>query len=366
MSSPEVSESAPSRRKINPKGQKSDAQSPQSPQSQQSQQSLQTQLPQSPQSPNSKKEREHAQKSPRERENKNGNNQKVTRPKRKETPKERNPERSSAYRRFDTPVDPDTLRYLQNLVKKDKTDLSTTGTSGSRQPFNNKRDSALNEMYSNQIYHMSSRYKGPKISNGYEELISSQHPVQVIYPDRYNSTGLAYSATSAAMTETHSPTKLKRKDTFCCCFPMPHRDWEPMIMYSQDQSHLSELTRYKVTNVMLWVAMAFLIALSIVVLLISPFEFDKYGDMINKRGNMFDYMNIATCVLAIVILLLGMLTKNPKIILTFIVLFAIDAFVNLLRLYSILQFFYFLLQIVVIYLANYFRVLLSPQWYYSL
>lgn len=230
----------------------------------------------------------------------------------------------------------------------------------------NGREPELNELFSNQIFHASSRYKGPKVSDGYEELVSSQHPLQVIYPDRFNTTGLAYSATSFSMRETHNPTTIKKKTKFCCCIPLPDRDYDPMVMYSSENPQLFELYRYKVTHVALWVIGILTLAMAVLLLLISPFDFDSYSYFLHDSTIGFDVCNIVTCSLGLLILVLGMITKNPKIVLVFIIVFAVDAFINLLRLYSVLQFLYFLLQLVLIFVSNFYRMLISPQWYYSL
>ena len=271
------------------------------------------------------------------------------------------PNTSSASNHRPKAIDPEAVPFLQSHLDD--------AAAYPHSPYgpSNGRDDELNEMYTNQLFHASSRYKGPKVSDGFEELAVSQHPLQVIYPDKYNTTGLAYSATSKAMMETNDPiNKRKQKKYFCCCFPIPERDYEPMIMYSSENPQLNTLLRYKFTHAGVWIFLGLCILVSIIVFILSPFEYQSYKNLHHKAKIGFDVCNLIVMAVSLIILILGVLTKNPQIVLVFIIIYTIDAFINLLRLYSVLQFVYFIVQLILIYVSNYYRVLISPQWYYSL
>lgn len=228
----------------------------------------------------------------------------------------------------------------------------------------------MNQLYENQISHVSSRWKAPKQGEGYEELVVAQHPTQVIYPNKYHSTGLGYSATGQAMYETHSgATKEIPKFCFCCLqVPPVRQDYgvDPMLIYSPTQPDIEKTRRYKTTLAGLWILMGLTLIMGVVTFIISPFTY-RNNDLswLSRPADIYDLCNLIVMALALLVLVVGIATKNGEVILCFVALFAVDCFLNLLRLYTVVQFVYFLFQIFLVYLSNYYRLLISPTFYWS-
>eukprot|EP00461_Guttulinopsis_vulgaris_P000832 UN00832 len=195
----------------------------------------------------------------------------------------------------------------------------------------NGRDQEINHLYENQIFHAYSRFRGPKISDGFEELVASQHPLQVIYPDKFSTTGLAYQATAKAMYETHNPSKHETpRFCFCCLQQPPPRfegDVEPMLIYSQETPDVEKTARFRWTRAGVWLFTFITLILGIVCYIVSPFTY-KDSDVwfLHQPPDVYDVCNLVIMAISLVILGFGMLVRNPAIILTFVVLFCVDSF----------------------------------------
>ena len=205
---------------------------------------------------------------------------------------------------------------------------------------------------------------------------------QLIYPDQFSTTSLGYASTSAAMRASHNQdddSVYHYNGILSCCYPRrwttPGADYEPMVIYSADDTEVENLWRYKILFGLVWFFVFANIALLIAMSVIEPFGYDpsafenrssaSFSSLFQDSQWFYDSCNIVVCVISLAVLSIGILAKNHQIILLFVIVYAIDCFINLVRAYSALQFGYFLSQLILIYIANFFRVIIAPTWYFS-
>jgi hypothetical protein len=259
-------------------------------------------------------------------------------------------------RSISTPIDPEAMPFLVHEASLDLYQVE-----------DQDRRETINTTYANQIQHWSSKVKGPKVRSGYEELVATQHPLQVIYPDTYRSSGLAYNASTEAMYATHNTIDDEENNNrWCFCFPRYplYHEVEPILIY-YTENKMESRKRYKITYGLLWSFMIITLAVAIITFMLGPFLYNNYRFFLHNTNNTFDLCNLIVCGISLFVLFVGVITRNPFILYIFTIIFIFDMIINLIMLYDIIQFSYFLSQLILLFIVNYYRILISRATRFS-
>jgi hypothetical protein len=212
---------------------------------------------------------------------------------------------------------------------KSSTETATAATIFNRPLIYYKRENPLNK-------------RGKKKFSANDE----NNPVQIILPN--NSVCLGYPAHKGA--DSGSQAALDNASNV--------NDIDNVIVYAN--ANEEQRSRGKVFFCLAW----FLFAADLVLISVLYSKAANTDDTtFNSGSRELNKISYGCVVLEIALGLIGMLFKSQRLLTVFIVAFYIDSLINLIRVYSVLQFVHFVLQISLAHIMTQYKYSLGPIWF---
>lgn len=109
----------------------------------------------------------------------------------------------------------------------------------------------------------------------------------------------------------------------------------------------------------------FLILVPIEIMIVTAMLFDDTYAFDETAAPEFTQLSYACTIATLVLGVTGVWLREPRVMTVFIVAFNVDAAVNLLRLYSILQFAHFLVQMAICHVVTLMKSTMMPSWFWA-